>query len=322
VSPARREAVLAAMDDMGYRVNAAARNLTRRTVGAVGVIVNDLRNPWFNKCLEGLHDGFRGHNLSMLLGDRRLDVREAEPMMNLLIDMRIDGLVLMGTMEVSDTIVAASRRIPTVMVGHQDFPLPMADSSAQDDAIGAGLAMEHLFTLGHRRIAHLSSDLGGAAAKRRAVYLDFMRTRGLAENIAIENCDLTEESGYQAAGRLLSRPSPPTAVFAVNDLACIGALSAAEERGIEVPRHLSLVGFDNTDLARSRHLQLTSIDTASRELGLQAAGMLINRMKNPSREPTHYRAIPSLVVRSSTGVAAGPELRPPGIPTRTSIPAP
>ena len=301
VSPGRRQAVLDAIDELGYRPNAAARSLSRRAPGAVGVLVNDLRNPWFVRCLEGLTAGLRPSGLGVLLGDRRLDDRESEPMLNLFIDMRLDGLVLMGTMPTSETIREAADRLPTVMVGHRDFPLPHADMSAQDDVAGTTLALEHLLDLGHRRIAHLAGEEGEASITRRRTYEQLMTSRGLAAEIRVESCDLTEEDGYAAACRLLDAERPPTAIFAVNDVACVGALSAARQRGLAVPGQLSLVGFDNTPLAGSRHLWLTTIDYDVVQVGVQAAKLLIKRMADPTRPATDFRSPASLVVRGTTG---------------------
>lgn len=301
VSRVRRQAVLRAIDELGYRPNATARSLSQRTPGAVGVLVNDLRNPWFVRCLEGLNAGLRPSGLGILLGDRRLDDAESEPMLNRFIDMRLDGLVLMGTMPTSPTLEEAAKRLPTVMVGHRDFRLPLADMSAQDDTTGARVAVEHLVALGHRRIAHLAGVEGQAARARRDAYEQVMRERGLGPEIQVETCDLTEEDGYAAACRLLDGGRRPTAVFAVNDLACIGALSAARERGLTVPGQLSLVGFDNTPLSGSRHLWLTTVDYDILQVGVRAAKLLVQRMVDPGRPATDYRSPASLVVRGTTG---------------------
>ena len=300
VSPARRAAVLAAIVELGYRPHAAARTLSRRHPGAVGVLVNDLRNPWFVRCLEGLTAGLGASGLGVLVGDRRLDDRQAEPMLNLFIDMRLDGLVLMGTMPGSPTIQTAAARLPTVMVGHRDFDLPYADMSAQDDMAGARLAVEHLLALGHRHIAHIAGETGQAALTRRGVYESVMAEHGLDAQISIESCDLSEESGFIAAGRLLDAAVPPTAIFAVNDVACIGALGAARDRGVDVPGSLSLVGYDNTPFAASRQLRLTTIDYDVCQVGERAARMLLQRIERPDAEPQDFRAGTSLIRGSTT----------------------
>jgi DNA-binding LacI/PurR family transcriptional regulator len=128
-----------------------------------------------------------------------------------------------------------------------------------------------------------------------------MREHGLAGSAVTEAGDLTEEGGYRAAVRLLSRPVRPTAIFACNDITGLGALSAAEELGLRVPRDLSLVGYDNTYLSRLRHVWLTTVDTASHEVGLRAARCLLERMSGATRPERLVLAAPGLEVRGTTG---------------------
>ena len=138
---------------------------------------------------------------------------------------------------------------------------------------------------GHRRIAHLAGSLGAVADLRRRSYRDTMRVHGLADHELIETSDMTEEGGYRAAVRLLSRGDRPTAIFAVNDITCVGAMSAAQELGLRVPQDVSLVGYDNTSLAQIRHLWLTSVDNASVEVGQRAARALVRRIAARRRRP-------------------------------------
>jgi len=172
-------------------------------------------------------------------------------------------------------------KIPTVAVGI----LPHVDVLANDNHLGGTLAVRHLLEFGHRRIAHLSGLPSAAGRLRLRAYQDTMRAAGLGEQVLIETGDMTEEGGYRAAVRLLSRPGRPTAIFAANDLSCIGALSAATALGVQVPGELSLVGFGNSSLARLRALWLTSVDGAAYAMGEKAARMLLARMEHPRRTP-------------------------------------
>ena len=127
-----------------------------------------------------------------------------------------------------------------------------------------------------------------------------------ADDVLIEPSDMTEEGGYRAAVRLLGRADRPTAIFAVNDITCIGAMSAAQELGLRVPQDVSLVGYDNTSLAQIRHLWLTSVDNASAEVGQRAAaGRCCAGSPTPSSES--YRAADPAdpEVRGSTGPPPG-----------------
>lgn len=127
-----------------------------------------------------------------------------------------------------------------------------------------------------------------------------MRAHGLADLASVEAGDMTEEGGYRGTVRLLGRPERPTAVFAVNDITCVGALSAAEELGLRVPRDLSVVGYDNTSVSRLRHLWLTTVDNAGHEVGRRAARCLLDRLRVPGAEGGVHLATPTLEIRGTT----------------------
>jgi DNA-binding LacI/PurR family transcriptional regulator len=304
VSDVKREAVLKAIKELGYRPNAAARTLSERRTRVVGIMLDDLRNPWYVDCLDGLNSVLHAGGLTMVLGDGRLDRRSDQRLLHTFMDMRVDGLVLVGTMTPSGAVSEATLRLPTVVVGSRDFKLPRVDVSAQDDRLGAELAVRHLVDLGHRRIGHVAGNQAAVSKIRRRVYEDTLRAAGLADEIAVQKCDLTEEGAYTAGVRLLRAERRPTAVFAVNDVACVGVLSAAAELGLSVPRDVSLVGYDNTYRSRLRHLWLTTVDIASHEVGHRAGELLMQRIDDPTRSSVEYLAAPTLIVRGSTAPPA------------------
>jgi DNA-binding LacI/PurR family transcriptional regulator len=306
VSPVKREAVLRAVAELGYRTNAVARSLAERRTRTIGVLLNDLRQPWFTEMLDGLTPVLHEHGLHILLGDGQLNRRTDESLTRTFRELGVDGLVLAGTMPLSPAIEDIAGEVPTVAVGSRDLAVQRADMVANDDRIGGQLATRHLIELGHRRVAHIANPAGIVPELRREAYEDEMRARGLGEHIAIEYSDLTEEGGYQAAARLLDRADPPTAIFAVNDMTGLGALSAAGDRGIDVPARLSLVGYDNSHLAKLRCIGLSSVDGAGHEVGRQAAELLLARIEDPHR-PAELRLIPpTLAVR---GTSAPPDHR-------------
>lgn len=299
VRVAKRDAVLAAIRELGYRPNTTARSLTERRTRNVGVLLNDLRNPWFVDCLEGLNAVLHDSDMTMLLGDARLDRKADERLLKTFMDMRVDGLVLVGSMLASDTVLEAAERIPTVVAGSRDITLPRVDVSAQDDRLGAELATRHLIELGHTRIAHITGTFEEVARIRRDSYAETMRSSGLENEINVVSEPLTQEGGHAAAQQLLALNPRPTAIFAAADVAAIGVLQAAAERDLEVPRDLSVVGYDNTKTADL--VSLTSVDDASVEVGQRAAQLLLRRMELPRRARTTHLATPALVVRKTTG---------------------
>lgn len=304
VRPEKREAVLRAVRELGYRPNAAARSLSERRTRTVGVLLNDLRNPWFVDLLDGLNSLLHTAGLHMLLADARLNRRTGHDLTGPFLDLGTDGLVVVGTLPDPAALGTVAARIPVVVAGAREPVPPGVDVVAGDDEQGTRLVTEHLIGLGHRRIAHLAG-YGAVGELRRRSFESTMRAHGLDGHAVVEPCDQTEEGGHRAAVRLLARPGRPTAVLAVNDIAAVGALSAAEDLGLSVPGDLSVTGYDNTSISRLRHLWLTTVDNAGHEVGRRAARRLLDRLETPGGEGRLQLAVPTLEVRGTTGAVSG-----------------
>ncbi|MET8610496.1 LacI family DNA-binding transcriptional regulator [Streptomyces misionensis] len=301
VRPEKREAVLRAVRELGYRPNAAARSLSEQRTRTIGVLLDDLRNPWFVDLLDGLNPPLHAAGLRMLLADARLNRRLGHDLAEPFLDLGVDGLVVVGTVPDAGALGALAHRMPMVVAGAREPQPDGVDVIAGDDERGARLATEHLLDLGHRRIAHLAGH-GAVGELRRRGFEAAMRARG-AEPL-VEPGDLTEEGGYRGTVRLLHRPQRPTALFAVNDMASVGALSAAEELGLKVPRDLSVAGYDNTSISRLRHVWLTTVDTAPHEVGRRAAHCLLDRFDRPGTPGRLHLAAPTLEIRGTTAAVA------------------
>lgn len=305
VSEQKRKAVAEAMAALDYRPSNAARSLASGRTGIVGVLLDDLANPWFVELLDGLKSVFLEKDLRMVLGDPRYLSRPGESPVSPFMDLRVDGLVIAGDIPPDDDLTRASLHTPTVVAGVRGFDLPAADLVANDDVAGARMAVDHLIDLGHRDIAHLAAPTR-AGGLRASVYRDTMSGHGLKEYVRVEQTDMTEKTGFEAMTRLLDGGRPPTAVFAATDLLAVGALSAAAGRSVGVPSQLSVVGYDNTYLGQIRHLSLTTVDPVSRDVGKRAAELLLERMAEPRLPQRTELLPPHLVVRGSTTAAAGP----------------
>jgi len=302
VSAAKRDAVAVAVRELGYRANAAARTLTEARSHTVGVVLNDLRNPWFVDAVDGLNAVLNDHGLQMLLGDHRLDSRGGSSLLGKLLEMHVDGLILVGTLPETADLIAAVSHVPTVVLGAPHAPHPSADIVTGDNEVGAGLAVQHLVDLGHRRIAHIGAGPSPVGRARRAGYEGAMIANGLGGLLRTVDGGYTERAGHDAGLELLddSAAPRPTAVFAVNDMAAFGLLSAADELGLVVPHDLSVVGYDNTPTARMLHIGLTSIDNADRLSGRRAGEILVARLADPGLPPSIVLHAPTLVARSSS----------------------
>ncbi|MDR6505699.1 LacI family DNA-binding transcriptional regulator [Arthrobacter oryzae] len=303
VSAEKKQAVAEAIAALDYRPSNAARWLASGRTGIVGVLLDDLANPWFVELLDGLQSILGEQNMRMILSDPTYLARPGESPVSAFMDLRVDGLVIAGDIPADDTLLRATTQTPAVVAGVRAFQLPSADVVTNDDVAGARMAVEHLISLGHRDITFLTAPTGSAAL-RASSYRDTMTRHGLQGHIREIQTDLSEHSGFEAMNSLIESGRPPTAVLAANDVLAVGALSAADGHGITVPSQLSLVGYDNTYLAGIRHLSLTSVDPVSRDVGIRAAQRLLERMADPSLPQRTDVLTPELVIRNSTAPAA------------------
>jgi DNA-binding LacI/PurR family transcriptional regulator len=299
VSDHKRRTVQEAMAALDYRPSNAARALASGRTGTIGVVLDDLANPWFVQLLDGLQSVLAQKNLRMVLGDPRYLARPGDSAVSLFTELRVDGLVIAGDIQSDEDLDRTTTMIPTVVAGARDFDLPAADLVTNDDVAGAHAVVEHLIGLGHRDIAYLTAPTGPAAL-RAGAYVDAMTRQGLHAYIRVVPTTLTEQSGFEAMNWLISSGRTPTAVFAANDVVAFGALSAADDHALTVPARLSLVGYDNTNISGIRHLSLTTVDPVSHAVGIRAAELLVQRIADRSLPPRSEMLTPRLVVRRST----------------------
>lgn len=313
VSPARRAAVVAAMDDLGYRPDPLARSLAERRTRTVGVLLDDLRNPWFVDVLDGLRPVLVAHGLRPVLGDTRSDPDAARTFAQL----RVDGLLVVGTLPDVGAVEEVAATLATVLAGTRDEVDSPVDVVANDDAAGVRLVVDHLLRLGHRRIAHVAGA-GTVGRIRREAFEAAVAAAG--GDAVVEPADMTEDAGHRAGTALLSRRrGRPTAVLAANDLSAVGVLAAADELGLSVPGDVSVAGYDDTSLARLRAVSLTSVDNAAREVGRLAAERLLARMEVPGEPGELLLVPPRLVVRTSTAAPPRAGVGPPSAPNGGAV---
>ena len=307
----KRRRVQQAAAELGYRTNWAARSLSAVRSGTVGVLAADLRNPWSMDIVEAVGRALEKARLTTLLtsavlpsgaaGRRRLDVG----VIGALRDLRVDGLLVVGSVPDRARLGEAVGNLPVVVVGARAEGLARADAVRSDDAAGMELVVDHLVERGHRRIVHLGGAGGAVAAERAAGYRAAMARHGLAGEIAVQACDFSEDGGYAAAAALLDGGRPVPAVAAVNAGAGGGARAAGPHAGVDLPGGLAVTGYDDTFLAELRQISLTSVNPDSAGIGTLAARCLLERMAGPDRPGVEHLVAPRLVVRASSARPLG-----------------
>jgi DNA-binding LacI/PurR family transcriptional regulator len=310
VSAASRKAIFAAASELGYRPNAAARSLVRQRSFIFGVMLSDLHNPFFAEVVDGIDDAAVSAGYRALYNSGRRSPRLEAEAIETLLELRVDGLIVAAPAVGPKSAVAAAQSVPTVVVGRATRS-PEIDCVTNDDRLGGELVVDHLVSLGHRRIAHIHGGSGAGAHPRRTGYERAMRRHDLAAEIRTVAGAYTEDAGMKGMAELLDSGDPPTAVFAANDVAAIGALGVLDESGLRVPEDMSVVGYDNTHISGRHRFDLTTVDQPRFEIGRTAVALLLERLDGERFDAKRVVLAPRLVARgSSAGVPRGAAARP------------
>jgi DNA-binding LacI/PurR family transcriptional regulator len=299
VAAGSREKVRQAAAVLDYHPNAHARSLASKQVRAWGVLLDDIANPFFAAVYEPLAQAAETAGYDVLLGAGQRSGRLEETLVSTFLSHRVAGLILVSPRMSARMIEAATKGLPTVVVG-RDIVLPDVDTVTNDEARGVRIAIEHLVSLGHRDIAHVSGGRGAGAAKRKAAYASVMREYGLSAHVRVIAGDFTDAAGEAAGREFLASGDLPTAVFAANDIVAVGLMAQLQSAGVRVPADVSVVGYDDLSLSALSMISLTTVAQPVADLGRAATALLLERLEGGRERRVHRRFEPHLIVRAST----------------------
>ncbi len=302
VLPATRARIEQAAAALGYVPNTVARTLKTQRSGKILVTVPDIANPFFAQILQGAEEAAQAVGYAVLLGDTQHQPDREERYAQMLRRNEADGLIVLGHRlpPTAREIVEQLGESAPVVNGCEFDPSLGIPSVHIDNAAAARTVMEHLYGLGHERIAVVGGPPDNPLHQQR---LEGTRTaakaRARLRALSVVPGDFSLESGHAAAKALLADAAAPTAIFCFSDQMALGALAACRELGIRVPEELSIVGFD--DLASSSFLTppLTTIRQPMREIGVRAVNLLLSIIE--SMDVPHQQTLEfTLMVRGST----------------------
>lgn len=299
VSQAKKDAVQAAIQELGFRPNPVARGLAGGRTLSIGVVTQIISSPFYGEALLGIERELEraGYVPMFVSGNWHED--DERKAIETLLSRRVDGVIVLAGRLSDAELTKVSDSLPMVVVGRQ-LSGPQLFSFSFDSRLGARLATQHLIDQGHRRIAFIAGDLiHEDAVERQNGYLDALTAAGIAADPSlIVQSDYTEAGGMLSVSRLLERDAHFTALFASNDQMAIGACLGLHRRNLRVPDDVSLVGFDDLIMARYSMPPLTTIRQSVYEIGSEAATAMLDMLRgNP---PKAHLPEPELVVREST----------------------
>lgn len=302
VSDDARERVEAAVLALAYVPSAVARSLKHNTTRTLGMLIPNNSNPYFAEIIRGVEACCfdAGYNLILCNSDDQPDKQASY--VRVLAEKRIDGLVLVSSGVAPDLAAQLQAQALPVVLVDREVPGLDCDLVEVDHTAGGEIATRHLLELGHPQVVCISGPAGlTPSSQRRAGWKRALAAAGVARREGdLVRGDFTSHSGYLAMQSLLARKQRPSAVFVCNDVMAIGALCAIHEAGLRVPEDISVVGFDDIELAAYTFPPLTTVAQPKQAIGTGTAQLLLERIAGESGAPRRLILQPELRVRKST----------------------
>ncbi len=302
IPDATKERILKTARELGYSPNYFARSLRLQRAYTVGVIAEEIGDPYGGMVISGIEEYLRKNNYFFLAVSHRHDQEILQTYAKMLTTRGVEGFIT------TDTSLQSDPGLPTVAVsGHRQ--VGGVTNVIIDHHAAARLALQHLKSLGHTRIAFLIGDPASSDSRTRwSAICEVAAELNLAIcpelTVQIDSRDSTPGLGYPFAKELLRRKVPFTALFAYNDLSAIGSIWAFREAGLRVPEDISVIGFDDIPFAAYTHPALTTIRQPLKQMGMIAAQTVVDQIEGKSEYVPEIVVEPELVVRSSTAAVS------------------
>jgi LacI family transcriptional regulator len=298
VRPATLGKVRAAIRTLGFQPDSRAQNMRRRNTRTVGFVVDDIANPLHAATFKAADEEMRERNFSLYLVNTNGKARDEADAIDLLQHGRVDGLIMTINSEQDPRTLKRIEelRVPSVLLD-RDLSLEV-DAVLTDHAIGMVQATDYLLELGHRRIALITGGLDIRPGRERVRgFREGFRRRNLpCPEDLIRTQSLSADFGFREASALLQRPVRPTAIIAAGNRILVGVLRAVQQQNVAVPAELSIIGCDQTDLARLYPGPITLIDRDIAEIGRMAARLLLERLTEQSDRPAQRISFPTRLI--------------------------
>ncbi|HMD69762.1 MAG TPA: LacI family DNA-binding transcriptional regulator [Bryobacteraceae bacterium] len=291
-----------AIEELGYRPNTQAQSLASGRSHMLGLVVSDISNPFFPGLVKGFEEVALGNGYDVFVASTNYDPARTALCVHRMIERKLDGVAIM-TSEIDPGLTDsfARHKVPLVFLDVGKVGRGVSNVKI-DYACGIAQAVAHLHELGHRRIAFISGPVNLRSAwERREAFLARLRERGNGQpgGLLIEEGDHKVNGGLQAMLRLLARRPHPTAVLASNDLTAIGALRGIRQYGLRVPEDISVVGFDDIQMAEFTEPPLTTVRLPQSEVARLACSAVLQMIRTPG-VGSELGVGTSLVIRAST----------------------
>src|SRR5579863_2713492 len=300
VRPEVRAHVMATVERLGYRPNLVARSLRSQQSNTVGLIVSDIRNPFFTSVSRAIEDMAYEQGFSVVLCNTDESAEKEAAYLHLMRATNIAGVIVSPTQQTVVTFASANLPFPMVTI---DRVIPDSDVDAVllDNVDAAYRLTAHLIENGYRRIGALCGETSTTGQDRRAGYEKALRAHGITLSTElVKSLQPKMEAGYAAALKMLDTAQPPDAFFTTNSLLAAGAFQAIRDRDLTIPDEIALVTFDETTWALLVEPAITLIVQPTYEIGKTAAELLLQRIVNPVRPTRQVILKGQLLVRGSS----------------------